>query len=117
MGERLSVVEGELTTVEEVAGRLNDFVTNDGKEVPDLDRQVSDRNFAIQLRNRATVRSSIVPIVVPMPRICDTKCLSVRTICTVDVIDASAETDTFATVRYFFSEEPLLAELNVRFGA
>jgi len=110
MGERLSVVERKLSAVEEIAGRLHYFITDDCVEASDFGTQISHGDFAVQLWYGMTI-IAIVPSVVEMP-VGDAERLGILGVGTVDVVYASTETEAFTTVRNFFGKEILLPELN-----
>ena len=110
MGERFSVVEGELTAVEEVTGCGDHFIADDRKEVTNLDAQVTVGDFGVGLWQGMAVLCTVVPAIVPMV-VEDPERLSIWSIGTIEVIDATAQSKAVATIGDLFSKEPLLAKL------
>ena len=112
MRKRFSVVERELAAVEEVSGRLNHFVSDDGKEVTNLDRQIAHRYFTVQLWKSVAIGSAVIPLIVEVFRVGNTERLRVWGIGTIDMVDSCTEAYAFAAVSNFLCIEPLLTKLN-----
>lgn len=112
VGERLCVIERELAAIEEVAGGLNDFVTDNREELTHFDAQVTEGCFTVDLWQRITVCETVVPAIVPGV-VSNTEGLGVGSIGTVQIVDPSAESEPIASVRNALSVEPLLLQLNV----
>ena len=60
MSERLTVIHGVSVAVEEVASRLNYFVTDDGVEVTHFNRQVAVASFQVQLWQCRAILATVV---------------------------------------------------------
>jgi len=107
VSERLSVVERELTTVEEVASRSDHFVADDGVKLSHLGTQIAHGYFAVNLWQGMAVLAAIVPAIVPMI-IRNAESLRVGSVRTVEIVDSSTEAEAFAAVSNLLSEEVLL---------
>ncbi len=59
-----AIVERKLSAIEEVAGGLNDFLSNDGKEVTNLYRGVAVSGFEVNLWQCMAVSATVVPRVI-----------------------------------------------------
>jgi hypothetical protein len=113
MSERLTVVHRVCMAVEEVASSLDNFVTDDGVEVTNLDRQVAITSFHVQLWKSGAILTTVVPAVVEIvgpSRV--TEGLSVRSVSTVDVINASTQVEPTGSVDRLLSEQPTLLKLD-----
>lgn len=110
VGEGFCVVERELTAIEEVTGRTDNFVPDDREETTDLHAQVTGRDFAVNLWQCVPVSTTVVPRFIEAAG--GSERLGVGSIGTVNVVDTSTESEAFASVGNLLSEEPLLAQLN-----
>ena len=111
--EWLTVVHGVSVAVEEVASRLNHFVTDDGVEVTNLHGQVAVTSFQVQLWQCRPILAAIGPTFLEVvSTLWVTEGLSVGSVGTVDIVNSSTDVETAGGVDRFLSEQPALLQLH-----
>ena len=114
VSERLAVVHGVSVAVEKVASSLNNFPTNDGVEVSNLNGHVAVASLKVKLWQCVAVLTTSCPTfvrVVARNRVA--KGHSIGSVSTVDIINTSTDVKTTRAVDCLLGEQPTLLELNI----